>query len=464
MQEAFTCRELSLLTPLGYQSGDCGYCKLEGSSQRTPNSRASYYVKSKSLCPSHYQLLVDRGWRRSGTLLYIPDVARSCCPHYTIRLPASEFKPSRDQRQALNRWNRFVLGERYIGGVNIKYPKSRSSKKQDNNTFDFLSVIHESEVGQLKPNLEPDHKFEVTLEADNFTPEKYSLFGNYQQHVHHEGPEDISREGFKRFLCSSPLHRHTGSQGQRYGSYHQCYRLDGRLVAMGVLDLLPHAVSGVYFIYHSDVEKWSFGKLSALREAALALEAGYQYYYMGYYIHSCKKMRYKGDYKPQYVLDYHSGGWDVLDDDMRALMDRRKYASMSRERARHPQQIQLDKPEANGTDADVHEGTNVVESHTDAEPETIMHPVPTEAYMSGLSLLELGMPGTLEVSELHNKVDLDSIRVYLGRNNTHEMQDLVQWETGAETDKTTVKGVIAEFAACIGPDVAKDVLVDFSRG
>ena len=79
---------------------------------------------------------------------------------------------------------------------------------------------------------------------------------------------------------------------------------------MGVLDLLPHCVSGVYFVYHSDFEKWAFGKLSAMREAALALEGGYQYYYMGFYIHSCAKMRYKGEYRPSYILDPESYEWN----------------------------------------------------------------------------------------------------------------------------------------------------------
>lgn len=50
---------------------------------------------------------------------------------------------------------------------------------------------------------------------------------------------------------------------------------------MSVLDLLPHCVSGVYFIYHEDYTKWGLGKLSACREAALAKEGGYRYYYMG---------------------------------------------------------------------------------------------------------------------------------------------------------------------------------------
>jgi hypothetical protein len=50
-----------------------------------PRAGASYYVRSKALSPEHYQALMDRGWRRSGSLLYLPDALRSCCPHYTIR-------------------------------------------------------------------------------------------------------------------------------------------------------------------------------------------------------------------------------------------------------------------------------------------------------------------------------------------------------------------------------------------
>lgn len=57
--------------------------------------------------------------------------------------------------------------------------------------------------------------------------------------------------------------------------------MDGRLVALSVLDFLPWCVSGVYFMYHTDYKDWGFGKMSACREAAMALEEGYNYYYMG---------------------------------------------------------------------------------------------------------------------------------------------------------------------------------------
>lgn len=33
--------------------------------------------------------------------------------------------------------------------------------------------------------------------------------------------------------------------------------------------------------YDPDFGEWEFGKLSAMREIALTLEGGYQYYYMG---------------------------------------------------------------------------------------------------------------------------------------------------------------------------------------
>lgn len=63
--------------------------------------------------------------------------------------------------------------------------------------------------------------------------------------------------------------------------------------------------------------------MSALREIELALRGGYDYYYMGecvfhargiemlrlgdlgFYIHSCMKMRYKAAFKPTYILGSH---------------------------------------------------------------------------------------------------------------------------------------------------------------
>ena len=288
------------------------------------------------MTPQFYEDLLCRGWRRSGTILYKPDLNNSCCPHYTLRLDAHAFRTTKDQRQTQNRFNRYILGDEYIKETAKSHPKSKAEAARYKQEFDLCERVHESELSFSPGPTKPAHNFTVTLELDNYTEEKFHLFENYQRIVHKEGPGDISRQGFHRFLCSSPVRRSTetvNGKERELGSYHQCYRLDGRLLAIAVLDLLPDAVSAVYFLYHEDLHKWSPGKLSALREAALAIEQGCRWYMMGFYIHSCLKMRYKADYHPQYILDPKSYGWDLLDDDLKLRMGARHYVSLSSERA-----------------------------------------------------------------------------------------------------------------------------------
>lgn len=233
--------------------------------------------------------------------------------------------------------------------------------------------------------------------------------------MHHE-PAALTRPtSFRRFLCDSPLVReseydHTTGKQKHLGSYHQMYRLDGRLIAMGVLDLLPNCVSGVYFIYHADFEKYSFGKLSALREATVALEDGYGYYYMGYYIHSCAKMKYKGDYQPQYFLDLDDFSWAPLDAEALALMERQKYVSMTRERLntqRHPESRAVD---AGGGDTPMDDYAEDVDAVAPPFDNA------AQAEESGMSTLQIGMPGVLTVQEVVDQVDLDDINVQVGLN------------------------------------------------
>ncbi|KAM0026710.1 putative arginyltransferase [Helianthus debilis subsp. tardiflorus] len=38
-----------------------------------------------------------QGWRRSGCIIYKPEMEKTCCPSYTIRLKASDFVPYKEQ-------------------------------------------------------------------------------------------------------------------------------------------------------------------------------------------------------------------------------------------------------------------------------------------------------------------------------------------------------------------------------
>nr|XP_042711265.1 arginyl-tRNA--protein transferase 1 isoform X10 [Chrysemys picta bellii] len=123
-------------------------------------------------------------------------------------------------------------------------------------------------------------------------------------------PDDATHQlEFTRFLCDSPLEAENPPSGPDcgYGSFHQQYWLDGKIIAVGVIDILPYCVSSVYLYYDPDYTFLSLGVYSALREIAFTRRLHEKaselcYYYMGFYIHSCPKMRYKGQYRPSDLL------------------------------------------------------------------------------------------------------------------------------------------------------------------
>ena len=102
---------------------------------------------------------------------------------------------------------------------------------------------------------------------------------------------------FYRFLVESPL-----PTGEMSGTFHQHYRIQGRLIGVGVVDLLPNGVSSVYAFYDPTWDICALGKYMSLREIEYCVEHNFKYYYLGYYIESCPKMRYKANFMPSELL------------------------------------------------------------------------------------------------------------------------------------------------------------------
>ena len=452
---------VSLIKPLGYQrSTSCGYCKKsEGNS--------SYYISSEKLRVEHYQELVNRGWRRSGTMYYKPDLTRSCCPHYTIRLDASSFKPTRDQRKAVHRLNRYVIGSEYNRKAARLCPVSRKEKREKRDKFDLLSSVHAAELPNVKKpvdpstkkSIEPAHKFEVTLEAADFSTEKYDLFLKYQMTVHKELKSRWSHQSHKRWLCSG-LEQRTSRQGgkiQKLGTHHQCYRLDGKLIAVGVLDLMPQCVSSVYLFYDPDYEHWQLGKLSAMREIGLTIEGQYRYYYMGYYIHSCVKMRYKGAYAPSYLLDPESLEWNSFDNEYRKQLDRSLYYAPSSTKSIGTEKGSNSKSNKQSMKQDDEQNKSTTtkassEAHDGFELDSEDSEDGTEKPEG--SLFGYNVPGVLKLEEV-KRLDLDHWKLRV-RNMLVNFEDLKGWEKSSMNDPQSLKGIAAELAAALGPKVVTE--------
>ncbi|XP_022540734.2 arginyl-tRNA--protein transferase 1 isoform X2 [Astyanax mexicanus] len=215
-------------------------------------------------------------------------------------------KPQCRKAKDLRKERRQQKEQRRQDGEALTSPNPASN--QPKNLEEFIAdslpddALHRLEVRLVPVNFE-DPDFMASYE------ESVALYARYQMSVHGDTPCECDESQFKRFLCDSPLEAETSPDGPEvgYGSFHQQYWLDGRIVAVGVIDILPNCVSSVYLYYHPDFASLSLGSYSALREIAFTRQLQKQspklcYYYLGFYIHSCPKMRYKGQYRPSDLL------------------------------------------------------------------------------------------------------------------------------------------------------------------
>jgi arginine-tRNA-protein transferase len=295
----------SKLRVCGYQRSHCGYCNLD-------NESISFGVLAKTLLVDDYLRMMHRGWRRSGSYLYKPTNFASCCACYTIRLRVEGFQISKSQKKVLKILDRFLNK----GGGVEKQGMIVETKSNGNGSGEEMSEVgtKESVKDAGKAKTSGTARFTIQTVDAEATVERFNLYKKYQVAVHKDKPEDVTMSGFSRFLVDSPLvseERTDEKTGKTVslGCKHQLYRIDGRLVAVGVIDLLPDGLSSVYTFYDPDDRDLVLGKLTALKEIEYTREAGLQYYYMGFYIHDCQKMRYKAEYKPSELLCGTSLEW-----------------------------------------------------------------------------------------------------------------------------------------------------------
>jgi len=324
------------------KSRDCGYCHGSKNPMESGYSLDSYrkeylgqrldkfkdYPNNTTIgftvytcSPQCYERLMDRGFRRSGTFIYRPDLLRNCCRLYTIRTSLDLIKhPSKGQRHTINRFEKFIKSE------NVRHVKN--GKHVAGKPFDIKEHII-----NLEKEVDPS-RFRTEICSTEVTQEKFSLYKKYQIRVHNDKPEKVSISGFKRFLCQTPFARAFVNHSAAYwedlnvdwregvfensrpdeilGPIHECYYLDNKLIAIGVLDVLPQSLSSVYFIWDPDYAHLGLGNLSALHELVLTKMLGKKYYYMGYYIDDCPKMNYKAKFGGE-ILDICNRKYMSLD-------------------------------------------------------------------------------------------------------------------------------------------------------
>uniref|UniRef100_A0A8C0YNT1 Arginyl-tRNA--protein transferase 1 n=2 Tax=Cyprinus carpio TaxID=7962 RepID=A0A8C0YNT1_CYPCA len=234
-------------------------------------------------------------------------------------------KSSSNQPKSLEEFITESLPNDPLHRLEVRLVRSKPPSPQFKASFDASYQVYK--LYQMAIHKDPPDKptesqvrlVPVSFEDPDFLAsyeQSAALYARYQMTVHGDAPYECGESEFKRFLCDSPLEAEMAPDGPEvgYGSFHQQYWLDGRIVAVGVLDILPSCVSSVYLYYHPDFSSLSLGTYSALREIAFTRQLQQQspklaYYYLGFYVHSCPKMRYKGQYQPSDLLCPETYTW-----------------------------------------------------------------------------------------------------------------------------------------------------------
>lgn len=189
--------------------------------------------------------------------------------------------------------------------------------------------------GSVKSCENKQRNLEVRFLRSQMIEEEYALYKKYQMSIHGDSESECSKSGYRNFLVSSPMPYVTRLEDRSapecgYGAFHVQYLLDGKLIAVGVIDILPRCLSSKYTFWDPDYAFLGLGKITALKEIEWVKEAcekspKLRYYCMGYYIHKCQKMAYKGDYAPSELLCPGTHHWVHLTKRVRMALDEKDY-------------------------------------------------------------------------------------------------------------------------------------------
>jgi leucyl-tRNA---protein transferase len=210
-----------------------------------PDQRASLDVCMMiDVTPAELGALLEHGWRRFGPAYFRP-ACGGCTACLSVRIPAAAFGPSRSQRRARRGAARLT---RTIG----------------------TPIVDDERLALYK-------RWHRQRE---------------EQRGWAESPLDERSYTFD-FAFEHPSVREVAYRDPDNGN---------RLVGLGIVDVVPDALSAVYFFWDPVEAPPSLGVAHIVWIIEDAIASGLTYVYLGYRVDACPSLAYKGRYQPQEVL------------------------------------------------------------------------------------------------------------------------------------------------------------------
>lgn len=201
------------------------------------------YRWAYGLTPVRYRHLLERGWRRFGRTVFRPK-CRGCNECQSLRVDVKAFHASKSQRRVCN--------------------------KNADVTFEVVPVT--------------------------ITAEHLELYNAYHLDMN-------ERRGWPFRIVTAEDYADSFLEGDFEFSREFQYRLNGKLIAVGLVDHALDVMSSLYFYHAPELRQQGLGVFSVLCEQQYAMQQNVQWLYMGYYIRDCGSMNYKNRYQPHQILN-----------------------------------------------------------------------------------------------------------------------------------------------------------------
>ncbi|MEO1084374.1 MAG: arginyltransferase, partial [Acidobacteriota bacterium] len=190
-----------------------------------------------------YQELLERGWRRFGLTFFRP-VCTGCAECRSLRIEVEEFRPNRSMRRTA----------------------------------------------------EANFDLDLTLQPASFGRQHLALYERYHADMQ-------ERRGWVERESSPADYHHTFVEGRESWGHELLFRLDGELVCVALVDILPGAMSAVYSYYEPSLRRRGLGVQAVLSQVEIARRRKLPFLYLGYWIEGNASMRYKARYRPHQILE-----------------------------------------------------------------------------------------------------------------------------------------------------------------
>lgn len=202
----------------------------------------------RTMAPVEFDASLAGGDRRVGRMLY-----RTRCPACSacepIRIPVDRFEPTRSQKRVWKR-NRDV---------------------------------------------------QVETGVATFSEEKLALYNRHKlERGLSRNEQAMTRRGYEGWFVQSCTR-----------TLEMRYRVDDKLIGVGILDMGLKDTSSVYFYFDPDERRRSLGTFSVLMEVAWLRSQGGRFHYLGLYVDDCRHLLYKASYFPHERLV--EGDWAAFE-------------------------------------------------------------------------------------------------------------------------------------------------------